>query len=71
MVPHKWGHRHTDRHTHIWINRLIESIVPEGWCFENVILWDEIFIILQSSGSALASGKEDGKSWEDEKKSLA
>ena len=32
-------HRHTDaqtdRHTHIWTNRLIERIGPEGRCFEN------------------------------------
>ena len=27
--------RYTDRHTDIWTNRLIESIGPEGWCFEN------------------------------------
>ena len=28
-------HRQTDRQTHIWTNRLIESIDPEGPCFEN------------------------------------
>ena len=28
-------HRLTHRHTHIWKNRLIESIGPEGRCFEN------------------------------------
>ena len=27
-------HRHT--HTHIWTNRLIDSIGPEGRCFENM-----------------------------------
>ena len=26
---------HTDRQTHIWTNRLIESTGPEGRCFEN------------------------------------
>ena len=26
---------HTDRQTHIWKNRLIESTGPEGRCFEN------------------------------------
>ena len=28
-------HRLTNRHTHIWTNRLIESNGPEGRCFEN------------------------------------
>ena len=28
----------TDTHTHIWTNRLIESIGPEGRCFENIIV---------------------------------
>ena len=27
--------KHTDRQTHIWTNQLIESIGPEGRCFEN------------------------------------
>ena len=30
-VPQKWTHTQP----HIWTNRLIESIGPEGWCFEN------------------------------------
>ena len=28
-------HRQTDTHRHTWTDRLIESIGPEGRCFEN------------------------------------
>ena len=33
-------HRQTHTHTHIWTNRLIESMGPEGQCFEkNIQVW--------------------------------
>ena len=39
MVPQKWKHTHTDTQTHRHTDRrtfrLIESIGPEGRCFEN------------------------------------
>ena len=40
ILPQKWTDTQTDtqtdRQTHIWTNQLIESIAPEGQCFENI-----------------------------------
>ena len=38
-------HWQTDRQTHIWTNRLIESIGPEGQCFENLIITCHKYIL--------------------------